>query len=145
MPKLSLAPVPDSHTSTVIKKVGKFDFSVDTGFEVPADIPKGSAPNDLPFREVFADMDAKGHNSHSFVPTSFWTSPRDDGGRGVEAAKVTVAWQKEKLRGAFSTWKKKDDLRARWQLVLVPRVAGDMDGKIKEPGLSMFLVDSTKR
>lgn len=145
MAKLSLAPAPETHTSTVIKKVGKFDFSVDTGFEVPADIPKGPGPNDLPFREVFSDMEARGHNSHSFVPTAFWTSPVADGGRGQVSSKVTVAWQKEKLRGAFSTWKKKDPLRDRWQLVLVPRAIGDMDGRIKEPGLSMFLVDSSRR
>lgn len=145
MAKLQLAPAADAPTSTVIKTVGKFTFAVDTGFEVPADIPRGEAPNALPFAEVFADMEAKGHNAHSFVPTSFWTTPRVDGGRGVEAAKVTIAWQKEKLRGAFSTWKKKDGKRDKWQLILVPRVKGDMDGKIGEPGLSLFIVDSSKR
>lgn len=148
MSKLKLAPAPEetpAPTSTVVKTVGRFTFTVDTGLTVPDYIPKSAGPNDLPFREVFDDMANKGHNAHSFVPTSFWTTPKADGGRGVEAARATTPWQKEKIRGAFAAWRKKEATREKWQLVQVARVKGDMDGKIAEPGLSLFLVDSSKR
>lgn len=118
--------------------VGKFTFAVRTGGTIPADIPKAPNPNALPFKDHFADM---GHHDELFIPTSFWTGPKADGGREVEAAKATMQYQKDKFRDQFKKFKEAADpkgSRDNHSLVFVPRL-GTEEG-YEEAGLSIFMV-----
>lgn len=131
--------------SNVIKTVGKFIFAVNKGVSVPEALPTRTVKNPLPFNDIFDGME-KG--DHLFIPSSFWTDPEADGGRGLkfEDGKFTPQWEKSKLRDTFNAWRKKggEKLIPR-ALVLRDRKAGDtmiVDGQqitFAEPGVSMFM------
>lgn len=126
----------------VLKTVGKFSFTLDKGLEIPPAAPRSPSAVELPFKDFFGEME---HNDHFFVPLTFWTTPRGEGGRGAAEEKVTVGYQRAKVRGAFNDWVKKDEeSRSHFDVVLVPRKPGDDNGRFPEAGLSVFFQDKRK-
>lgn len=131
---------------------GKFTFAVQKGAPIPKEVtaPPPKRVNELFFKDWFEEAE---HADHLFIPDSFWTAPKEEGGRGiaVEPAKVQ-AYGRAKVRDQFNTWRKKteeegkDNPRAGFGLSIFPRRAGDrMDEAspaFPEDGLSLFFVDN---
>lgn len=139
---LKFAPVPDQQPTPSPVTRGKFTFEVIRGLAPPEVIPESARGTELPFKDMFSGMI---HNDHHFIPQEFWTAPKEEGGRGIDPAKVTITYQKDKVRGAFKDWVSKDEAaRGKWKLILVPRKGGEIEG-ITGPGLSFFFVDTTPR
>lgn len=129
------APVMVAPAPAVASRV--FTFDIQEGLEIPANLPRAAGAQELPFKARFDGMK---HGASFFVPTAYWTLPRDAGGRGVDPAKADAAYIRGKLRGAFNAWRDKDPSRANRALTLVPREAGDVDGLFTEPGFSAFML-----
>lgn len=137
----TIKPAPEPKAEP-IKVVGKFAFAIDKGLTIPQQAGRAPSAQELPFKDMFGKM---GHNDHIFVPLSFWTTPKAEGGRGVDPEKATVSYQKTKMRGAFNEWRKKDEKeRGKWELVLIGRQKGGDSGRFEEDGVSMFLLDSSQ-
>lgn len=126
-----------------VKTVGKFSFVIETGIEIPAAVPRAPSAVELPFKDIFGTMK---HNEHFFIPLSFWTSPKSEGGRGVPEEKASKpGYAKQKVRGAFNDWVKKDpENRSNYDIVTVIRQPGDDNGRFPEAGLSVFFQDKSK-
>lgn len=141
-PRDTEPPATSTPAAKPLKTVGRFSFALDKGLEIPAAAPRAPSAVELPFKEFFGEME---HNDHFFVPLSFWVSPKEEGGRGVAVEKAKVGYQRQKVRGAFNDWVKKDEEhRSHLDIVLVPRQAGDDNGRFPEAGLSVFLQDKRK-
>lgn len=134
-PETAAAPAP-------LKTVGRFIFALEQDVEIPKTAGRGRPTNALPFHEMFSGMV---HKSHIFVPASFWSAPKEEGGREVPVEKVTHGYQRNKLMTAFGDWRKKDEAaREKFTLFLVNRNKGDDGGKYTEAGISMFLIEKDK-
>jgi hypothetical protein len=114
------APAPAAPFS---KQIGKFTFTAVRGVVIPEVIPTATRDS-LPFPEFFEGAQ---HNDYFFVGTSYWTSPKADGGRGRTAAETPLKWQKDKIKGAMNDWRKKD-LKGREDhaVVCIERKKGDL-------------------
>lgn len=126
------------------KPAGKrtFDFAsaITTSVPVPADAKsRAPAANAHPFPEVYFSPKLsealEGKQPHLFVPVAYWTDARD-----VAAEKVTVAFQKDKLRALFNVWVKKDEAtRSKVALITMARTGKEGIEGINEPGISMWM------
>lgn len=108
-----------------VKKVGNFTFAATRGVVIPEIIPAATARDTLPFPEMFENAQ---HNDYFFVPSSFWTAPKEEGGRGLKTPNVsTPKWQRDKIKGAMNDWRKKD-LKARegHKVVCIDRKKGQL-------------------
>lgn len=132
------APAPAVSEPKPLAHVGQFAFVVDKGVTIP-DIRPVERPQALPFKDIF---DGMGHNDHMFIPRSYWTAPREDGGRGVPAEKATEPYAKTKVRDQFNGWKKLDEAREKCRLVIMARKKGDEIGArvFEEPGVSFWML-----
>lgn len=136
------AVAPKTSTSAIPAiEVGLFTFDIDTVAAIPADIPRAPNPNAMFFGTAFDRMP---HHGHLFVPTSFWTAAKDKGGREIDPAKATIAYQKDKIRSQFKDWKKKDEEnRSEHVIQFYPRKKGDElpnNKTASEDGLSVFMI-----
>lgn len=122
----------NAKATTPVKRT--FDFTASTSIPVPTDIPSRST--ELPFKQLFTDnlgAALEGKQPHIFIPDAYWTEER-----GIEAAKVTPAYGKDKVRGQFTEWKKKDAAREVLALITIYRDGKSAD--FKEPGVSFWIV-----
>lgn len=126
-------------------KPREFAFEITSGVTVPAEAlaRRGSAP-ELPFKATMVGMKA---GDHFFLPEAFWTLSAEEGGRGVEAAKCTPAYQKQKVQDAWKALSAKDENKERMgklACVKVFREVGDKmgDHTFKERGVSVFCVSA---
>lgn len=133
-------------TASFTKSVGKFSFTAKSGIAIPENI--GEVQRDsLPFPELFAN--AK-HNDYFEVPQSFWTSSKDEGGRGRKEAETPLKWQKQKIKDSMNDWRKKDASRANHSVTVIERKIGDevpgSNGKAKyeEPTIGFWVVINKK-
>lgn len=94
-----------------------FTFTTIFASEIPAEALKSNierdTANDLPFKAWF-DGNAKPVLEESklatiFVPFSYFSTPTDKGGRGIDPAKVDAAYVKGKLRDQFNSWQGKTE------------------------------------
>lgn len=117
--------------------VGKFTFAIKTDAVIPADIPKAPNPNAMFFAEAFSEM---GHHQEIFVPAAWWTAPKSEGGRELEAEKVaTFKQQKDRIKAQFDAWKAKDkEARKDHSIVQVWRT--DAVEGYDQDGVSVFMV-----
>ena len=131
-------PTEASTPVVALPSVGRFTFTMETLADIPVPKTAERTPStlDLPFKSWFPTMK---HNGHIFLPHEFWTAPKAEGGREVDPKKATSGYVRAKIRGAFNDWKAKDpETRANRELILVPRKAGDGDGKFSD-GMSIFM------
>ncbi|GJE18736.1 hypothetical protein [Methylobacterium marchantiae] len=139
-------------TATETFGTGKFTFTVTKAASIPEPVkPAPKVPQGLPFKDWFETAE---HADHIFVPSSFWTAPKEEGGRGANVAADKVnAYARNKIREQFNTWRDKAkpadggaNPRDACKLSIFPRRAGDrMDGAsppFAEDGLSLFFVQS---
>lgn len=85
---------------------GAFKFTISTDVAVPANIPRASAANALPFKGMFANMATLVRDDvspSSFIPEDYWLKER-----GADPEKLTGSQQKTKLRDQFNQWTKTD-------------------------------------
>lgn len=139
---------PPVNTATPAKfTLGRFSFAVERGVAIPATVPKVSTANPLPFPEWFSAM---AHNDHFFVPHSYWTAPKAEGGREADAAAIERAkpdgYARAKIRGSFNKWREEDANRAHLDITMANRKKGDprsADGKevFEDDGISVWLLD----
>lgn len=106
-----------------VKQSGKFSFAPIRGVVIPEVLPTAERDS-LPFPDIFAHAQ---HNDYYFVPTSFWTGKKEDGGRDRKEAETPLKWQKDKIKGAMNDWRKKD-LKGReaHSVVCIERKKGDL-------------------
>ena len=143
-----VAPSAAAAVAPLVKTVGKFSFAVIRSAPIPEEMPRASSvKNPMPFAELFAAME---HNDHFFVPSSFWTAPEAEGGRGNKPQKNPAdqpKWEKGRMRDVFNAWKKAggEKLNDR-SLAIRSRVKGDTmtDGDtvvtFPEDGVSFWMV-----
>lgn len=139
------SPGTNDTAGVALGQVGKFQFFVQKLDALP-DIPSPRTSRALPFKDWFGQME---HNSHVFVPDSFWTAAIGDGGREVPADKVDTYYVKSKVRNAFRDWQKGDESRKNRVLFMFARSKGDNaeglagpgieEGRFTEPGMSIFI------
>jgi len=132
-----------TETAPFVKQVGKFSFAPQRGVVIPETIP--TAPRDtLPFPDIFAHAE---HNDYYFIPSSFWTSSKADGGREIPAERATLKWQKDKVKGAMNDWRKKDvAARKGYAVICINRTKGQpldandpKKGEYKEDGIGFWV------
>ncbi|MCW2317099.1 hypothetical protein M2322_002653 [Rhodoblastus acidophilus] len=120
---------------------GKFTFEMEELPELPPEAlqpARATSAVELPFKEWFPKMK---HNGHIFLPRAFWTASKEDGGRNVPEDKATVGYARAKINGSFNEWKKKAAPEDGFErsLILIPRKAGEDNGRFKEDGISIFM------
>jgi len=121
-PKTQPAPTEtETQPAPFVKQVGKFTFAATRGVVIPEVLPTPQRDS-LPFAEIFENAH---HNDYFFIPVTFWTSPKVDGGRGIAASAATPKWQKDKIKGAMNDWRKKDlAKRSGHKVVVIERKKG---------------------
>lgn len=127
--------------------VGKFIFKIDLDAPIPQPSANARAanPNALPFKDWFAVIPPGGS---VYIPQSFWTAPKADGGReGTAVANASKAAQyaKAKVRDAFNSWQAADkEARSALRIQSFTRKKGDVakDGAepFPEDGISVFIL-----
>lgn len=123
-----------------------FDFTPTYSVSIPENMPTQQRASELPFRDYFNGIEGaakEGKQPHLFLPHTFWTTPKDKGGRGVEAMKPTPdGYAKQKVREQFNKWKEQPGTeRDKLTLVLLGRSGSEGIDGITEPGISIWVTN----
>lgn len=138
------APIPTFGT-------GKFAFAptvADVIPEPPTTAPRTTRSPIMDFFDYCLGLgSAKAHGQTIFVPNSFWTAPKEEGGRGLEKL-PNGGNVRTKLRDSWKGWVKADEtIRACMGLLVIERKAGESgpgDTVFEEAGYSLFVVDKAR-
>jgi len=121
-----------------------FSFEPTYSIPVPEVVPQ--RVSELPFKEYFTKVEKaakEGKDPHLFLPHTFWTLPKEQGGRSVvgKTGKDLDAYAKGKVRDQFNAWKKQDTGRDKLTLVTIARSGSKGQAGITEPGVSIWVTN----
>ena len=137
-----IVPAPAAPLPMKSVTAGRFTFAAKIAEVIP-DIPKTHSTNPLAFAALFTDD--MPNRYEGWVPEDYWTAPVSEGGRAADPEKVTMAYQKDRIRTVFKKWVSDNEARKRFSLLLFYR-DGTMDAENHpEKGISWFVLDSTAK
>lgn len=134
----------DPNAPKLLAQVGEFKFymAATPSAAPPLAVPFGTRAPELPFISMFPAME---HAKELFVPNSFWTAPKERGGRGIPKERADSAYSRDKIRGLFNDWVKKTSPKPPRSIVIRIRKTGEArtggpTETYEEDGISLWMM-----